>query len=127
MQNNKINFCTLTGDNCSWCEKRVYDYEQNIIKIHCHDDYDNIVITNENNEIEIYEMFHQKCWNEKINFKPTKPKIKKYKKIIFKNEQDKWNEFKEKLIKEKSLQFLYDELDLSCSNDYQDKKSKKVS
>ncbi len=72
-------------------------------------------------------MFHQKCWDEKINFKPTKPKSKKYKKIIFKNKQDKWNQFKEKLIKEKSLRFLYDELDLWCSNDYQDKKRKKVS
>ncbi len=36
MQNNKINFCTLTGDNCSWCEKRVYDYEKNIIMDRLH-------------------------------------------------------------------------------------------
>lgn len=66
MTKNKINICEYSGDDCTWCQKRIFDNDKNIIKLHFHDEIDNSILKTENDSIKILEMFHKKCMKKKL-------------------------------------------------------------
>ncbi|WP_342276337.1 hypothetical protein [Spiroplasma endosymbiont of Nebria brevicollis] len=65
MTKNKINFCEYSGDDCTWCQKRIFDNDKNLFKTHSHIEIDNTLLKDENGNIKILEMFHKKCIKQK--------------------------------------------------------------